>query len=244
MMDRILKEAIADEEKLKAIEKMAEKLKGSISGRRYSHTMNVMYCAVELAVRHNASALEAALAGLLHDCAKDIRGEEALRLADHYGIEVDEVSALQPDLLHGKIGAILAREQYLGGLMKDAPESEQSVLNAIRYHTTGYPEMTLLDSIIFIADFIEPERSFPGVEEIRRKAFEDLDTAVLMGMDSTVIYILERGRLLHPDTIFTRNWLIRKKHIKKLLDKTGIDNDKAGNKAEVKNENTKKEKAL
>ncbi len=206
--------------KQQIIDDISVKLKSNISERRYKHSINVMNCSIELAAHHGADIWEAALVGLLHDCARDIRDEEAIKLCDRYGIEVDQVSAIQPDLLHGKLAAFLAVELYLKDF-SDGDGSQKllinqqslaSILNAIRYHTTGHPGMSLLDSIIFIADFIEPERSFPSVDIIRKAAFEDLDKAVLMGMDSTVNYVLGKGRLLHPDTIYTRNWVIMKMH--------------------------------
>lgn len=188
------------------IEEAKQKLKENLSPRRYVHSVNVMMSAVKLAERYGADAETAAMAGLLHDCARDIKGDEIFALCSRYGIEVDEISALRPALLHGQIGARIAADEY--GFCADAEDKCQSPLSAICYHTTGYPGMNLMDKIIFLADFIEPERDFPSVKAIRKTAFEDIDKAVLMGLDSTILYIVGKGWLLHPDTVHTRNWLI------------------------------------
>jgi len=203
---------IFDKNKQEILTELSEKLKNNISQRRYIHSVNVMNCSIQLAKRYNAEIWDAAVAGLLHDCGKEIDDNRALELSAHYGIEVDEISALQPDLLHGKIGAFIAMEQYL---REDFGINTETVLSAIRWHTTGIPGMSQIDTIIFLADFIEPERNFAGLAEIQKEAFIDLYRAALMAMDSTVLYILRKGRPLHPDTIFARNWLIIEKINKK-----------------------------
>lgn len=182
------------------IDEMKQKLQKILSLKRYTHSVNVMETAVQLAQRYDVDVEKCAIAGLLHDCARDIRGDKLFDLCVHYNIEVDEIERRQPELLHGPLGVYIAIREY--GVTDD------QVLEAIKWHTTGTPGMDTISKIIFISDFIEPLRNFTGVEALRKEAFEDLDQAVVMGIDSTLRYILTRKGLLHPDTVNTRNWLL------------------------------------
>lgn len=181
---------------------MKLKLKKSLKPNRYIHSLNVMSSAADLSKSFGVDVKKAGLAGLLHDCARDLTLDKALMLCRKFQIETDEITRLQPEfLLHGPIGAKIAEFEY--GI------NDGAVLNAIRFHTTGRENMGLLDKIIFVADAIEPNRNYPGVEEIRKIAFDDLDLAVLMSMDKTLAYILSNGNLIHPDTVNARNYIIR-----------------------------------
>lgn len=176
------------------------KLEKRLKPKRFIHSVNTMRTSVELAERYGADTDEAALAGLLHDCARDLSKTKLLTLCDKYGIVPDEVLKRQPGLLHGKIGACIARDDF--GI------ASPQILEAISSHTMGSPGMSLLASIIFLADYIEPARTFPGVDAIREEAFKDLKRAMLIGIDGTISTIIDKGVLLHPDTVMTRNWLI------------------------------------
>lgn len=167
---------------------------------RYIHALNVMNCAADLAARYGVSREKAAVAGLLHDCAKDLPREEILRLCDEYGVEVDGVSLMQPELLHGPLGARIAREEY--GI------EDESVLKAISSHTTGEADMDMLAKITYLADYIEPDRKFPGVDDIRRAAFRDIDSAMVMALNRTIKHVIAKGALIHPATIEARNSMI------------------------------------
>ena len=183
------------------IEKIKKKLEAELSPKRYIHSVNVMETAVRLAARYGEDAGKAALAGLLHDCARDVKADEAIRLSGMYRIRVDDISRIQPELLHGRLGEKLAGKLY--GV------KDPQVMRAIAIHTMGCPGMDLLGKIIFVADYIEPARSFPEAESMRKEAFENLDKAVLSAVDSTIKYVLGKRALLHPDTIDTRNWIIK-----------------------------------
>lgn len=182
------------------VEEIKKLLEKALSTKRYIHSVNVMETAVELAKRYGQDEGKAALAGVLHDCARDIRGDEAIRLCDKYGIKIDIVSRKQPELLHGLLGEKLAAELY--GV------NDSQILKAIAIHTMGCPGMDLLGKIIFVADYIEPARTFPAAEALRKEAFENLDGAVLAAVDSTIKYVVGKGGLLHTDTIETRNWIL------------------------------------
>ena len=146
-------------------------LKEELDEKRYEHTIGVMYTAASLAMRYGVMMHQAILAGLLHDCAKSIPNDEKLELCKKYGIIVSDVERENPSLLHAKLGAYIAREKY--GVMDD------EVLHAIYVHTTGEPGMSTLDKILFVADYIEPNRdSQPNLEYVRKIAFWDLNQAM------------------------------------------------------------------
>lgn len=173
-----------------------------LSAKRYKHSMGVSKTAVSLAERFGGDVNKARIAGILHDCAREVPRNILLQRAEAFGIVVGEVEQQEPVLLHAPVGAELARREY--GI-KDA-----DICRAIVWHTVGGPEMTLLDIIIYLADFIEPGRSFPGVDKLRLLAEKDLDAALLAAYDQTLQYIVEKGGLIHPATVAGRNSLLIK----------------------------------
>ena len=186
------------------IDEMKCKLQKTMSHKRYIHSINVMKSAAKLASIYGEDIDKAAIAGLLHDCARDIKGEEALNLCAKYDIPVDDVTRTQPDLLHGPIGSRLARDEY--------EVSDKDILNAISCHTTGGSDMSMLDKIIFIADYVEPNRNFPAIDDVRKIVDFDIDGAIVMALNRTIKYILAKGVLIHPDTVIARNSIIAAKH--------------------------------
>lgn len=182
------------------IDEMKNKLQGILTPKRYSHSLNVMNTAVQLARIYGADEKKAAVAGLLHDCARDIRGGKVFDLCDSYSIHVDSICKVQPELLHGPLGAKLVEDEY--GV------TDKEVQRAIHYHTTGCEDMNLLEKVVFIADYIEPGRSFNGVDAIRKQAYADMDGAIIQALDSTIRFVLSKGNLVHPDTVIARNHLI------------------------------------
>lgn len=178
-------------------------LKKTLKPKRYTHTMNVIDSAEMLADLYGCDRQKAHLAALLHDCAKNFTPEKLLSIADEAGLEIDEITALEPQLLHGPVGAVVARDDF--GV------SDQDVLNAIQYHTTGCPDMTKLEKIIYLADFIEADRAYKGVEKLRECARQDLDDAMILAFSNTIRYIASISGLIHPRTIIARNDLILKR---------------------------------
>lgn len=164
------------------------------------HSLGVVTAAAYLAERWGADSVQARLAGLLHDCAKGMQGDELLQWSLAFGIVRDDTERTCPDLLHGPVGALLAWKEY--GV------TDVEVLQAIRLHTLGAEGMRLLDKIIYLADYIEAGRDFPGVEELRAAAEEDLNLAVLKAMEGTIRYVLARGLPLHPQTVRARSSLL------------------------------------
>lgn len=181
---------------LKKIRKAMEK---SLDDRRYEHTLGVEYTAAALAMCHNASIKNAQLAGILHDCAKCLSNEKLLSICEKRNISINEIERNNPSLLHAKVGSFLAMDEY--GV------SDQDVIHAILNHTTGRPGMSILEKIIFVADYIEPGRNkAPNLNEIRQLAFVNLDAAMLRILEDTLKHLEERGGDIDPMTRRTYNF--------------------------------------
>ena len=155
--------------------------------------------AVKLAKFWGADPELARHAAILHDCTKYLGLEDQLHLCEKYGIELDSLERQAVKLLHSKTGACIAK--YVFG-------EPDEVYEAIFWHTTGKADMTLLDKVLYMADYIEPNRDFDGVEELRKLAYTDLDQAMLLGVDSTIREMEERGYLIHTNTREARQWLL------------------------------------
>ena len=173
---------------------MTTMLKKSLSEYRLKHTLSVAETAVWLANRFGVDPYQAHLAGMLHDCAKGMDAPTLLQLIRNGGISADDLELSMPALLHAPAGAALARMQY--------HVSDQSVLSAIRWHTTGRRNMTPLEKVVYLADMIEPGRTpYPGLEELRKCARVNLDEAVHMAAAQSAAYVAGRGKKLHPRTM-------------------------------------------
>lgn len=183
-------------------ESVKTELKIRLKPQRYLHCVSVAQTAAALAAKYGANERKAYLAGILHDCAKNHTDSELFSLAAEYGIELDEVCKKSPGLLHAFVGAQEARRIY--GVC------DLEIYDAIYRHTIGGADMPILSEIIYLADGIEPLRSYEGVDEIRRAARESLHRAVVMYTDATVEYVIKRGLLLHPAAVETRNFYLGK----------------------------------
>ena len=181
-------------------EQIKERLKKLVSKKRFKHTLGVFETAEMLAMAYEVDVQKARMAALLHDCAKGIKGDSVRKYVFEHTVFLDEIEKKETALSHGAIGAHMARSEF--GINDD------EIISAIRYHTTGKPDMTKLEKIVYIADFIEPNRSYPGVDELRKLAFEDLDLALLMAFDNTIRYVLSIRKLLHTRTIEARNFIL------------------------------------
>nr|WP_306817638.1 bis(5'-nucleosyl)-tetraphosphatase (symmetrical) YqeK [Acetatifactor muris] len=173
-------------------------------GDRYEHTLGVEYTAAALAMRYGGNVCDAQAAGLLHDCAKCLSDKKRLKICEKHHIPISKVERKNPFLLHAKAGAYLARKKY--GV------KNQDILNAIQNHTTGRKEMSLLEKIVFVADYIEPGRKHaPNLAEIRKMAFLDLDGALLKILEDTLSYLEISGGDIDPMTEETRKYYSKKK---------------------------------
>ena len=177
-----------------------DELKKDIGIYRYNHSIGVMNTSVDLANYYGYSVEKAALAGLLHDCGKLQVEINILKMVENFDIILDNVMKKNRALIHGPLGEVLARKKY--------NIYDEAILNAIRYHTTGRANMGLLEKIVYMADIIEPGRDFDGVEVIRKLAFNDIDHSLLYAIDRTIEFIIQKGNLIHLDTIKARNQLL------------------------------------
>ncbi len=185
----------ADRMRPLSLKETAAVLKGVLSEKRFLHTEGVAYTAAALAMRYGAVMEDALLAGWLHDNAKENSGEQLLEVCLANRIEVTEAERKNLPLLHGKVGACWAKERYA--------VSNQDVLSAITYHVTGRPKMSLLEQIIFVADFIEPSRNMqtvPPLKEIRQLAFVDIDKATAVIAGGILKHLRTNGASIDPTT--------------------------------------------
>ncbi len=171
----------------KSLEEIQEELKKVLKRKRYQHTVGVRYTAQAMAMCFDEDIEKAGYAGMLHDCAKYLSDEEMLVECRKHHIVCSDTEKIRPSLLHAKLGACYAKEFY--GVEDD------KVLSGIRWHTTGKPGMSNFEKIIFIADYIEPGRKMiPGMEEIRRAAFCNLDEAMFLILENTLSYLEDTSK--------------------------------------------------
>jgi len=176
-----------------SLSKLRKEMEKVQDARRFEHTLGVEFMSAALAMRYGASIKSARTAGLLHDCAKCLTDKKRMSICQKHNIPMSDMERANPFLLHAKVGAWLARERY--GV------KDQDILNAIYNHTTGRPGMSLLEKIVFIADYMEPGRNqAPNLEEIRRLAFTDLDQTLLKILGDTLEYLDGKNGDVDPMT--------------------------------------------
>lgn len=180
-------------------ERIIKRLRGMISEKRLLHSLGVSETAHSLALRFGVDPERAALAGLIHDCARDLGDAELLSKANDAGIPVSYEEKVCPLLLHGPVGAAISRDRF--GI-----EDEQ-VLRAVAIHTTGATDMGLLDKIVYIADKIEPGRSYQAVSPLRSAAEQGLDEGVAACLAHFMVYLVSKGLVVHPDMVKAWNLL-------------------------------------
>lgn len=190
--------------------KIINYIQSNLSEYRFNHTIGVAQTAKELAVKYGENPDKAYMAGLLHDCAKELSYNEMINIIKKYQHKTDDITEKSTALLHSIAGAYISKELF---------DIDDDVFDAIAYHTTGKPNMGLLTKIIYIADFIEPNRSFDGVEMVRKEAYINLDSAIIKACDTVIVHTVNKGGLLHPNTISARNYLL-------LYNRSVADNEK------------------
>lgn len=174
-------------------------LKKELDKERYIHTLGVAYTAASMAMCHKEDGEKAFLAGLLHDSAKCISDSDKLQICKDNNIEISPFEVENPFLLHSKLGAFLAETKY--NIL------DKEILSAITYHTTGKPNMTLFEKIIYIADYIEPNRkALPNMDEIRYESFHNIDKALVLILENTIGYLRHQNRLIDDITLETYNY--------------------------------------
>ena len=184
-------------------EEMIKTLQSRLKKNRFTHSIGVANTAVTLAKRFNVDVDKAFIAGLLHDCAREFEDDQMIDEAIKRGIEIGEVEKQLPLLLHSYIGAKMIKEIY--------NVDDEEISQAIYRHTVGGRNMTKLDKIIYFADMIEPNRNYPGVDKLRQLAeTASLDEMILEGMNQSIIFIISKKSLIHPNTVIARNEMLIK----------------------------------
>lgn len=174
-------------------QQMTAKLKEKLPAKRYEHSIGVEYTAATMAFMYGIDTEKACIAGLLHDCAKYVPNDKKIQKCEKRKIPISECEYKNPELLHAKLSAIYAKEKY------DVKDTD--ILNAIAYHTTGKPAMTTLEKIVYIADFIEPNRNLlPEMDIIRKEAYQDLDQCLLHILHNSIHYLGKKGAMVDPIT--------------------------------------------
>lgn len=185
---------------------MRERLQNKLTKKRFEHSLGVEYVSGCLAIVHGADVEKALIAGLLHDCAKCLSAEEKISRCKKHGLPISSVELENPELLHAKLGAFYAREKY--GI------KDEEILSAIEFHTTGKPAMTIMEKLVFVADYIEPNRKvLPEIAEIRKEAFTDIDRSIVHILRNTLSY-LDSGECGSTDEMSVQTYNYYMNHIK------------------------------
>lgn len=175
------------------LNEIKKKLSENLKESRYNHTVGVAYTAAAMAMAFGADIQKAFTAGMLHDCAKGYPLERQKELCQRYGIPLTKERRESPQLLHSALAPYIARDCY--------GNEDEEIASAIECHTTGKPGMTLLEKIVFIADYIEPGRKeIPGLSSVRQLAFSDMDQCLLGILESTMQYLESRNQTIDPKT--------------------------------------------
>ena len=175
-------------------------IRSRLSDYRFRHSLCVAEEARRLALRYGADPDKAYTAGILHDIMKDTDFDAQRKILADYDEELDAVEEHSRTLWHARTGEVFLR-RILG-------IEDEDILRAVRYHTTGRVGMTLLEKVLFVADFTSADRNYPDVDVMRRHADESLDAAILYGVDYTIRELIERGNFIHPDTVALYNDVI------------------------------------
>lgn len=178
-------------------QKIENRVKKKLSFKRFKHTIGVVEMSKHLASIYNVDLEKVQMAALLHDYAKELTNEELLKFMPNTTSTKKQIFLNQPQLLHGFAAAYMAKSEF--------NITDEDILNAIKYHTTGRVNMSELEKIIYIADFIELGRSFPGVEKLRKITFKNLNKGILLSLNQTIRFVMDKGELIHPESIEARN---------------------------------------
>jgi len=179
------------------MDRIKNDLKNWLSKERYIHTQGVVEVATQLAQKNNVNIEKTIIAALLHDYAKPLSQKELFQYAEKINDDIDKTEMKIPSVLHAPVGAFLVKKKY-DIINKD-------ILEAIRYHTIGNPEMSKLALIIFAADFIEPSREFPGVRKLRDISKSNLSQLIIAVCDQSIKYNINKKKIIHPNTLLLRN---------------------------------------
>ncbi|MNB88718.1 putative nicotinate-nucleotide adenylyltransferase [compost metagenome] len=181
-------------------EALIEAVSAQMPDKRWKHTLGVMETSIQLAKQYGADPERAETAAILHDVAKYWPVERMKEIIEQNHLNLD-LLVYDKQMWHSEVGAFVAEKDY--GI------TDPDIINAIRFHTSGREDMSLLEKIVCLADYIEPGRDFPGVDKIREKAQVSLEEGLVAGFDSTISLLLEKRRVIFPLTVLARNDLVR-----------------------------------
>lgn len=187
----------------KSIEEYIDIVSKRLKPSRMKHTLGVMKKAKELSEIYGVSSEKAMIAAVLHDYAKNLSDDELKKYIEDRSIEVDKESNMNISLMHGIVGSYMVKEEL--GI------EDKEILDAISYHTFGRENMSLIEKIVFLADAIEDGRDYEGVEDIREVSRTDIDRAIVLSIENTLMYVLKNGHIIHLNSVRLRNELINKK---------------------------------
>ncbi len=176
-------------------------MEGKLDRELFKHCLGTAKAASELAERYGVDPEKAYLAGIVHDYAKPLSGHKLIEIADQLQVPLDNITRQQHKLLHAPVGAVL--------LEKELGISDPGILKAVAFHTTGHGRMSTFEKVLYLADYIEENRQFEGLEEIRKAAKSDLDLALLNAVDMAIRSIIVRRLMLHPHSVAFRNSLLK-----------------------------------
>ncbi|MBY0050242.1 bis(5'-nucleosyl)-tetraphosphatase (symmetrical) YqeK [Brevibacillus agri] len=183
-------------------EELFARIRAQMHEKRYKHTLGVAQSARELAQRYGADPDKAELAGLLHDYCKCWPVEKMFEILVRHDMPTELLEG-EKELWHAFAGAIV--------IQNDLGVTDPDILQAVRYHTTGRAGMSLLEKVVCVADYIEPNRNFPGVEQIRTLAEKDLDAALALALGGTIQFLIEKQKTVYPLTLTAYNDLVSRK---------------------------------
>lgn len=184
------------------MEELEEVVCALLHPKRVNHVLGCRDTAVALAKRWGVDETDAARAALLHDITKVFDGQGQLTLATEYGILLDDFSRAHPKTLHALTGAVVAQKMF---------GENEAVVRAIESHTTGKANMNMLETIIYVADYMEPNRVFPGVEKLRYLTTVDMEKALQCGLEMTLEHLKEQGAQVSPASREALEYLYNKK---------------------------------
>ncbi|OGO78858.1 MAG: hypothetical protein A2Y23_05130 [Clostridiales bacterium GWB2_37_7] len=176
-------------------------LRNTLSPKRYNHSENTAKTAVRLAKIYHQDSQKAYIAGLVHDCTRELEIEIQQSMLVSLGIQVDELTYNIKELLHAHTAEYSIRNEFR--------IFDEDIISAVRFHTTGKENMTLLEKILFLSDVMEPSRIFPGVEYIRSLSLKNIDEAMIAAFDSSIRFLIGKRSLIHSNTFLARNYILK-----------------------------------
>ena len=184
-----------------SIQEMYLYLQNNLIEKRYNHTLGVVKTALELAEIYNVNKEKAEIAALAHDCAKNISYDELKEICEKGNIIFTEDDLNSKPIWHAYAAVVIAKEEF--------NINDEEILNAIKYHTTGRKNMTVLEKIIYLADYIEPGRTFEKIQEVRELTYDkNIDEALIKAINNTIEFLISKRSIIHKSTIEARNYLI------------------------------------